>query len=83
MRVCQECIRAVALIGRREGLGIDTSFNAVARHREQGNDCALCGRGRGVHRAEEFVALVLEQRSRTGQAFADAVRDWRQAEDDH
>lgn len=80
-RVCEECIRAVALIGLREGHGLDTSFNVIARHPETGTDCALCGRGPGVHPAEDFVRLVLKRRP--GAAFSHELKSWRDGEDDH
>ena len=63
-RVCDECVRALALIGPRTGIGADTSFNTIARHPEAGTDCALCGRGAGDHAAGEFVQLVVEGRAR-------------------
>jgi hypothetical protein len=62
LRVCDECVRAVALVGLRDGVGLDTSFNAMARHPEAGTGCALCGRGPGDHAAEAFVRLVIERR---------------------
>jgi hypothetical protein len=76
--VCDECVRAVALVGLREGVGADTSFNTVARHPEAGTDCALCGRGPGHHSAEEFVRLVAERR----EGFGMTMRQWRNGEDD-
>jgi hypothetical protein len=78
MRVCDECIRAVALIGLKSGVGLDTSFNAIARHPERGSDCALCGRGPGVYPAEEFVRRVLERR----EGFGATLLAWRAGEDD-
>jgi hypothetical protein len=85
MRVCDECVRATALIGPREGFGLDTSWNVISRHPEAGADCALCGRGQGVHAADQFVALVIERRVRrlTAEAFEQARREWRATEDDH
>ena len=62
MKVCDECVRAVAMIGLRDGFGLDTSWNVISRHPESGTDCALCGRGPGVHPAEGFVRLVVERR---------------------
>lgn len=38
--VCDECVRALALIGPRDGIGLDTSFNTIARHPESGTGCA-------------------------------------------
>jgi hypothetical protein len=64
LRVCNECVRAVALIGPRDGLGLDTSYNAISRHPESGASCALCRRGPGEHDAGDFVRLVVEQRAR-------------------
>jgi hypothetical protein len=81
LRVCDECVRAVALIGLREGVGLDTSFNTIARHPEAGTDCALCGRGPGQHAAEDFARLVVERRPE-GATFAQAMRQWRSVEDD-
>jgi hypothetical protein len=81
LRVCDECVRAVALVGLREGVGLDTSFNAVARHPEAGADCALCGRGPGHHAAEDFVRLVVECRPE-GATFGHTMRQWRRGEDD-
>jgi hypothetical protein len=78
LRVCDECVRAVALVGLREGFGLDTSFNAIARHPEIGTACALCQRGPGTHPAEDFVRLVVERR----EGFAMTMRQWRREEDD-
>jgi hypothetical protein len=77
--VCDECVRAVALIGLKTGTGLDTSFNAISRHPEIATDCALCNRGPGAHPAEEFVRLVVERRK----GFGLAIREWRDQEDDH
>jgi hypothetical protein len=66
LRVCDECVRAVAIIGPREGFGLDANWNVVARHPEAGMDCALCERGLGVHSAENFVALVVQRRKEGG-----------------
>ena len=38
MKVYDECVRGVALIGPRTGFGFDASFNAIARHLETGTD---------------------------------------------
>ena len=70
----------MALIGLREGHGLATSFNVIARHPEAGTDCALCRRGPGRHPAEDFVRLVVERRP--GAAFAEQRRQWQQMEDD-
>jgi hypothetical protein len=78
MRVCDECVRAVALIGLREGLDLATSWNAISRHPEAGTDCALCGRGPGHLSAEDFVRLVVERR----QSFGATLAEWRRQEDD-
>jgi hypothetical protein len=69
------------MIGLREGLGPETTFNVVARHKEQGDDCVLCRRGPGVVEASDFVCLVLEQR-RGAIGFATAMATWRREEDD-
>jgi hypothetical protein len=61
--VCDECVRAVALIGPRDGFGLDTSFNTISRHPETGTDCVVCRRGPGVHAAGDFVRLVVERRA--------------------
>ena len=71
----------MALVGLREGVGPDTSFNTIARHPETGTGCALCGRGLGQHPAEDFVRLVVERRPE-GATFAQAMRQWRNGEDD-
>jgi len=60
--VCDECVRTVALIGHREGLGDSTNFNCISRHPELGTDCLLCRRGPAHHAAEDFVSLVVERR---------------------
>lgn len=72
MKVCDECKRAVALIGPRADIGLNTSFNVVSRHPELGTTCALCRLGPGRHAVEDFVRLVVERRSR---AFVEAMRD--------
>lgn len=76
--VCPECIRALAYISLRQGIGADTSWNAIARHPEAITDtvCALCQRGPGIHPASDFVRLVVERRP-LGADFAEAFRDWR------
>jgi hypothetical protein len=68
LRVCDECVRALALVGPRDGIGLDTSFNAIARHPESGIDCALCERGPGDHDAAELVRLVVERRKALAEA---------------
>jgi hypothetical protein len=73
-KVCDECVRALALIGPRPGLGPDTSINTTARHPEQGTDCALCRRDPGVHPAGQLVALVLERRALTQTTEPEAGR---------
>jgi hypothetical protein len=80
LRCCNECIRAVAMIGPREGLGAETSFNVVARHPETGDGCVLCHRGPGVVEASDFVLEVLERR-RGAIGFVAARADWKSDED--
>jgi hypothetical protein len=62
LKVCDECVRALALIGPRSGIGPETTFNTISRHPEAGTDCALCERGPGEHPADRLVQLVVERR---------------------
>jgi hypothetical protein len=58
LTVCFECVRAVALIGLRTELGLGSNWNTIARHRQAGDNCRLCGRGEPVATSCEFVKLV-------------------------